>query len=43
MMCGCNAVNALCTLILVGTFFIIGLNQLIGKSSKTGGYLIEKK
>ncbi|NLM24508.1 MAG: ABC transporter permease [Firmicutes bacterium] len=30
-------VNALCTLILVGTFFIIGLNQYISKISKNRG------
>lgn len=30
-------VNALCTLILVGTFFIIGLNQLISINSKNRG------
>lgn len=30
-------VNALCTLILVGTFFIIGLNQLIVRNSRNRG------
>lgn len=30
-------VNALCTLILVGTFFVIGLNQVISKTSKLRG------
>lgn len=30
-------INALCTLILVGTFFIVGLGQLLGKKSIKGG------
>lgn len=30
-------VNALCTLILVGTFFIVGLSQLVSKKSARGG------
>lgn len=30
-------VNALCTLILVATFFIIGLSQLVGRKSNKGG------
>jgi spermidine/putrescine transport system permease protein len=30
-------VNALCTLILLGTFLIIGLNQVVSMKSKTRG------
>lgn len=29
-------INALCTLILVGTFFIVGLSQIVGKKSNKG-------
>lgn len=35
-------INALCTLILVGTFFIVGLSQFFNIKSNKGGGLIEK-
>lgn len=35
-------VNALCTLILVGTFFIVGFSQLVGKKTNKKGDLINE-